>query len=186
MQNMLETARRAMSELDSVFAGVAPDEVDRMAAQLLEAKRIACSGCGREGLMIRALCMRLMHHGLDAHMVGDMTTPPLGPGDLLVVSCGPGQLAAIEALVGVAKEAGATTLVVTAQPEGATAQAADVRIVIPAQTMADDLSGGASVLPMGTAFEIAELLFFDLVALEIRERTGQSGEEVRQRHTNLE
>ena len=30
--------------------------------------------------MMKALCMRLMHLGLDAHMVGDMTTPPVARG----------------------------------------------------------------------------------------------------------
>jgi 6-phospho-3-hexuloisomerase len=52
--------------------------------------------------------------------------------------------------------------------------------------MADDLAGGASLLPMGTLFEWLELVFFDLVALDVRERTGQSAEQIRARHTNLE
>ncbi|MFN8450573.1 MAG: hypothetical protein U0521_18795 [Anaerolineae bacterium] len=41
-------------------------------------------------MMIKALAMRLMHLGFDTHVVGDVTTPPLGAGDLLIVSAGPG------------------------------------------------------------------------------------------------
>jgi 6-phospho-3-hexuloisomerase len=52
--------------------------------------------------------------------------------------------------------------------------------------MADDLGGGTSILPMGTAFEIAQLLFFDLVSIMLRDKTGQTPEEMRARHTNLE
>ena len=179
-------ARQAMAELGAALARVPSDAGARMADELLRARRIACAGAGREGLMVRALCMRLMHLGLDTHMVGDMTTPPVGPGDLLVVSVGPGRLATMEALLGVARGAGARTLVVTAQPSGPAARAADVVVHLPAQTMADDLDGGGSVLPMGPLFEITELVFFDLVAVLLRERTGQTLTQIRSRHTNLE
>ena len=184
--NLQGMARQAVAELGAALARVPSDAGEQMAGELLRARRIACAGAGREGLMVRALCMRLMHLGLDAHMVGDMTTPPVGPGDLLVVSVGPGRLATMEALLGVARGAGARTLVVTAQPSGPAAQAADVVVHLPAQTMADDLDGGGSVLPMGTLFEITELVFFDLVAVLLRGRTGQTLTQIRSRHTNLE
>jgi 6-phospho-3-hexuloisomerase len=54
-----------------------------------------------------------------------------------------------------------------------------------AQTMADDNSG-ASVLPMGSLYEAAMLVFFDIVSIVLRDRTGQTMEEMRARHTNLE
>jgi 6-phospho-3-hexuloisomerase len=177
---------QASGELAAALAGVSPDEIERMADEILAANRIVCSGMGREGLMIRALCMRLMHLGFDAHMAFDMTTPPVGPGDLLMVSVGPGQLGTMEALMKRAGGDGARTLVVTAQPDGSAPRAADAVIFLPAQTMADDTGAPASMLPMGTLFEWLELAFFDLLALRLRERTGQSFEEVRARHTNLE
>ena len=39
-------------------------------------------GQGRTGLVMQALAMRLYHLGLDAHVAGAMTTPPVGAGDL--------------------------------------------------------------------------------------------------------
>ena len=42
------------------------------------------------------------------------------------------------------------------------------------------------VLPMGTLFEWLELVFFDAVAIRLRERTGQTLDTIRARHTNLE
>lgn len=179
-------ARRALAEVGAVFAALPADAADRLCAAILAAGRIACHGVGREGLMMRALCMRLMHLGLDAHVVGDVTTPPLGRGDLLLVSAGPGAFATVDALLGVARAAGATTLVVTAQPGGAAARAADVVVHLPAQTMADDRGGQANLLPMGSLYEAALLLFFDLVAILLRERTGQTPDAMRARHTNLE
>jgi 6-phospho-3-hexuloisomerase len=136
--------------------------------------------------MMKALCMRLKHLGLDAHVAGDMTTPPVDGGDLLLLSAGPGSFSTVLALLGVAKRAGTRTMVITAQPDGAAQKAADVVIHLPAQTMADDRGGSAGLLPMGSLYEAAQLLFFDLVAIRLRERMGQSPDEMRARHTNLE
>jgi 6-phospho-3-hexuloisomerase len=175
----------ALDEIRGVLEAGAAAEVDRLCDELLKARRIACYGVGREGLMMRALSMRLMHLGLDAHVVGDMTTPPLGEGDLLVVSAGPGSFSTVKALLGVAHSAGARVTAVTAQPGGEVASAADTVIQLRAQTMADD-KGGKSVLPMGSLYEAAMLIFFDIVSIVLRERMGQTMEGMRGRHTNLE
>jgi len=175
----------ALEEIRGVFDSNAGGEVDRLCDELLRARRIACYGVGREGLMMRALCMRLMHLGLDAHTVGDMTTPALGPGDLLLISAGPGHFSTVRALQGVAHDAGARTVAVTAQPAGDVPAAADALIHIRAQTMADDTTA-KSVLPMGSLYEVAMLVFFDIVSIVLRERTGQTTEGMRSRHTNLE
>ena len=179
-------ASQALGDLGRVFAALAPDSGERMCAAILQARRIACYGVGREGLMMRALCMRLMHLGLDAHVVGDMTTPPVGSGDLLLASAGPGQFSTVLALMGVARKAGARTLIVTAQPEGAAPHEADIVMYLPAQTMARDQQADASILPMGSLYEAAQLLFFDLISIMLRSKTGQSPEQMRARHTNLE
>jgi 6-phospho-3-hexuloisomerase len=179
-------ACQALSEIESVFARVAADTADRMCDEILKARRIACYGVGREGLMMKALCMRLMHLGLDAHVVGDMTTPPVGKGDLLIASAGPGFFSTVMALVTVSRDAGARTMIVTAQPDGPAPHLADVAIELPAQTMANDRGGPASLLPMGSLYEAAQLVFFDLISILLREKTGQSPDQMRARHTNLE
>ena len=146
-------ARQALAEIAAVFAGVTADTAGRMCDEILKARRITCYGVGREGLMMKALCMRLMHLGLDAHVVGDMTTPPVGKGDLLIASAGPGSFSTVIALVGVAREASARTMVVTAQPEGPAPRQADVVIHLPAQTMADDRGSSAGLLPIDTIYD---------------------------------
>lgn len=181
----------ALAELGAVVERLDPAGLERFVAALAAARRVVLHGVGREGLMMRALAMRLFHLGLDAHVLGDMTTPPVGAGDLLVVSAGPGWFSSIEALAGTAKAAGAEVACVTAQPEGRVPQAANLVLHIPAQTMADDQaaddqSGKTSVLPMGSLFEGAQFVVFELVVLALRERVGESAETMRARHTNLE
>lgn len=188
MTDSLSTlARGALAELGGLFAALPDDAADGLIAAVAGARRIAVYGCGREGLQVKGFAMRLFHLGLDVHVVGDMTVPPLGPGDLLLVSTGPGSLPTADALVAVARRAGAKVAAVTARPEGSTAARADVVTVLAAQTMADDQGEARrSVLPMGSLFEMGQMLLFELVVLRLRERLGETAGTMRERHTNLE
>ncbi len=179
-------ARGALTEIGEVFARLPDDAADGLIEAVLGARRMAVYGCGREGLQLRGFAMRLFHLGRDVHVVGDMTVPPLDEGDLLLVSSGPGSLTTGDALIGVARRAGAKVAVITAQPDGPTPSSADVVTVLPAQTMADDQGARTSVLPMGSLFETAQMVFFELVVLRLRERLGETAETMRARHTNLE
>jgi 6-phospho-3-hexuloisomerase len=184
--NFKDLAIRALGDLATVFERLAPGAEDGLVDAIVAAKRIALYGAGREGLQIDGFAMRLAHMGRDAHLVGDMTTPPVGPNDLLIVSCGPGASNVGDALIRVAREAGANIAVVTAQPQGRTPASADVLFTIPAQTMASDRGGGLSVLPMGSLFETAQMILFELVILKLRDGLGETAETMRARHTNLE
>lgn len=186
MPDLATLARRAADDLAQPIAAMDPNAFDRLVQALTEARRIALVGAGREGLMMRALAMRLYHLGLDAHVVGEMTCPPLGPGDLLLAAAGPGDLSTITALLATARRAGAATLCLTATPQGPTSRTAEVVIHLPAQTMATDQDPGASLLPMGSVFEGAMFLMFELLVLALRDRLGMDPQAMRARHTNLE
>lgn len=176
----------ALGDLAKVFDRIDPAAVGGAVEEIAAANAIALYGVGREGLQIKGLAMRLFHLGRKVAMVGDMTTPHLGAGDLLIVSAGPGHFSTVEALMGVAKRDGARTLVVTAQPGGACAEAADIVLPIPAQTMADDSGGTVSVLPMGSLYEGAQYILFEVMILMLRDRLGVTPEAMRANHTNLE
>ena len=174
-----------LAEIGGVLARVSEEEYRQFCTDIAGASRTVCFGLGREGLALRGFCMRLAHLGLDAHMAGDVTALPIGPGDLLIVTSGPGNLTLTAAMIELGHRAGARVTVITAQPDGPDPNAADARVVIPAQTMANDRAS-ASILAMGTAFEIALGIFFDLAIITLQELTGQTLEQMRQRHFNLE
>jgi 6-phospho-3-hexuloisomerase len=186
MPDFASRAAGAAAEIGSAVARVDPAAFDALAGEIAQAGRIVIHGAGREGLMMRALAMRLHHLGLAAHVVGEMSCPPVGPGDLMLVSSGPGDLPTVGALIRMARAAGARTACITAQPGGPDPSACDRVLVIPAQTMADDRGPGSSVLPMGSVFEGAQFLLFELLVLALRDRLGQSAEAMRARHTNVE
>jgi len=181
----------AVAELGAVFTHLDDAAVDRAVAMIANAKTAAKTtvvfGGGRERLQIMGFAMRLYHLGLSVAVEGDMTTPPVGPGDLFIVTVGPGEISTALALLGVAKTAGATILVITAQPGGRAAAYADFVLHLPAQTMADDQAEkAASVLPMGSLYEGALFVLFEVMVLKLRKRLGISPEAMRANHTNLE
>jgi 6-phospho-3-hexuloisomerase len=176
---------RVLQEVADAVRSVSDGDLDGIVAELLGARRIACYAGGREGLVLRGLVMRLFHAGLDVSYVGEMTCPAVGPGDLLVLSCGPGRIPMVEALAAVAGRDGARLLLLTAQPQSPPAQLADRVVRIRAQTMADD-RGSAAVLPMGSAYEIALFVLVDLITNRVRRERSESADELRSRHTNLE
>ena len=175
---------------DELRPGLAPAvlaQIPELAEALKGARRICCHGVGREGLMMKALAMRLFHLGLDAHVVGDMTTPPVSAGDVLFVSAGPGSFSTIVALATVAKDAGARVICITAEPQGTVPTEADDVVHLPAQTMAADQGAAAtSILPMGSLYEALMFLFFELLVLDLRDRLPVSSDAMRANHTNLE
>lgn len=177
----------ALDELGGVFARLDDDAVDALVERLAVARRIVVFGGGRERLQIMGFAMRMFHMGLDAAVEGDMTTPAVGKGDVLLVTCGPGYISTAQALMGVAREAGAEVLFITAQPKGRCAQLADLILHLPAQTMADDLgTAKTSVLPMGSLFEGALFVLFEVMVLKLKSRLNISAEDMRANHTNLE
>lgn len=177
----------ALSELSSVFDKLSDADVDKAIDIIANAKTIVVFGGGRERLQIMGFAMRLYHMGLKVAVEGDMTTPPVGTGDLFIVTVGPGEISTALALLDVAKRAGATILVLTAQPKGRAAAYADFVLTIPAQTMADDQGEKkSSVLPMGSLYEGALFVLFEVMILKLRDRLKVNPEIMRSNHTNLE
>ena len=179
--------KTALQELDHVLDGVPATDIAAACSMIENANTILLYGCGREGLQMRGLAMRLYHLGCDAGMVGDMNAKPLRQGDLFIVSAGPGELSTVLALMEVAKRDGARVLFVTATPNERTNALADHVVTIPAQTMANDQGGSArSVLPMGSVYEGALFVLFEIMVLQLRDMMNVNPDHMRARHTNME
>ncbi len=90
-------------------------------------------------------------------------------------------------MLGVAKEAGATILVLTAQPKGRAAEYADYVLHLPARTMADDQGDHkTSIFPMGSLYAGALFILFEIMVLKLTTLLNISAEDMRANHTNLE
>lgn len=178
---------QALGEIGAALSRIDPAAMEEACYRISASARVGLYGCGREGLMMRGLAMRLHHCGLDAHYAGEMAMPPLGPGDLFFASSGPGDLSTVNALASTARKGGATLMVLTSQPESPDAALADYVLVLPAQTMASDQGAGASTaLPMGSVFEGSMFLLFEAMVARIAQMRGETAATMRARHTNME
>lgn len=177
----------ALGELSTVFDRLDDARVGELIEAIAAARTTVVFGGGRERLQIMGFAMRLYHMGVAVAVEGDMTTPPVGPGDLFLVTVGPGEISTALALIEVARKAGAKVAVITAQPQGRAPRMADLVLHLPAQTMADDQGPAkTSVLPMGSLYEGALFVLFEVMVLKLRDRLQVSPQAMRDRHTNLE
>ncbi|XP_050225500.1 uncharacterized protein LOC126674979 [Mercurialis annua] len=196
--SMSSLASEICSHIASIFSKPTephPPPLDLMVTTLSATAskngRIFLYGVGREGLMLKGLCMRLAHLGLSTHFIFDMTTPPIAPNDLLIASAGPGGFSTVDALCSLARSYGAKVLLLTAQPEtGSCVEHASVVCYVPAQTMANDKvedeAHSRALLPMGSVYEGALFVLFEMLVYRLGDVLGQSPEAIRNRHTNLE
>jgi 6-phospho-3-hexuloisomerase len=177
---------RVIRDLSGAVERIDGHDVDRVVNCISNARHVFVFGCGREGLQIRGFAMRLFHLGRSVSVVGDLTTPAISARDLFLVTAGPGMLSTALALVGVAKAAGAHVLTITAEPEGPVPKMSDEILVLPAQTMANDRGQNVSVLPMGSVYEGALFVLFEVIILKLKTSLRISDEVMRSNHTNLE
>lgn len=180
MSATLERLDAVLADMRAVFARMQPDAVSRLAAEIETARRIHIHGAGRNGLVLQAFAMRLMHLGLDAHFLGQLSAPPIGDRDLFLTAMALGRLPSGDAFVATAKTAGARVAVISARP--GSVRNADLTIDLPAQTMADPMT---SVLPLGSPFELALSLMCDLTAAELMARLRRTNADLAARHANL-
>ncbi|MTI81078.1 MAG: SIS domain-containing protein [Firmicutes bacterium] len=183
---MEQLKKLMVDEVATIFNNINENEIASLVDEIAVAKRVFIYGLGRERLMLQAFAMRLMHLGIDVHMVGDVTTPGIKEGDLFVTSSGTGYLSTVEALLKIVKHSKARTAFMTAHPDSPLPQQAELIIKIPAQTMKDNLESRTSPQPMGALFEQAQLLMLEMVIVLLIEKLGVTESDMEKNHTNLE
>ena len=175
-----------MQEIEAVLKKVEQSSVEKLIAALRGGRRVVTIGAGRVGLATKGFAMRLGHLGLAAYALGDMTVPSLGvKGDVVLVASGSGETASIAFLAETAKKAGATVVLLTANPKSRMGKVADIIVQIPAPSKQ---SSGAirSKQPMTTLNEQCLHVFFDALVLVLMKEMGETGATMAARHSNLE
>jgi 6-phospho-3-hexuloisomerase len=174
-----------LKELEATLAQVSEAEIAAGQRMILAARRVFVTGAGRSGLALKMAAMRLMHLGLTVHVAGEVTTPAIGKGDLLLVASGSGTTAAAVHAAEVALKAGAEVLALTASPASKLGVLAQGVVVIPAATKQDQ-DGRLSAQYAGALFEQSVLLITDAMFQDMWQERGETAEELWLRHANLE
>ena len=163
----------------------ASGQLDAFADLVDDAERVFVHGAGRSGLALRMTAMRLMHLGLEVHVVGEVTTPAIADGDVLLTASGSGTTSGIVAAARTAVDAGARVAAITTAADSPLADLAEAVLVVPAADK-QDRSGTASAQYAGGLFEQTVVLLGDAVFHALWKRSGADADELWPRHANLE
>jgi 6-phospho-3-hexuloisomerase len=154
----------------------------KLTEMLDKAKRIFIAGAGRSKLVGNFFAMRLVHGGYDVNVVGEIVTPSIKNGDLLIIISGSGETEQLIAFTKKAKAIGAEIVLISAKDSSTIGDMADAVF----QVGSSELYGKVKGMPMGTVFELSTLCFLEAIISHIIWEKGIPEEIMRERHANLE
>jgi len=167
----------------SSILGATDATYDAKLTELLDrAKRIFISGAGRSKLVGNFFAMRLVHAGYDVSVVGEIVTPSIKAGDLLIIISGSGETEQLVAFTKSARKVGANIILISAKESSTIGDMADAVFQIGRAEQYGKVYG----MPMGTVFELSTLLFLEATVSHIIHQKGIPEEVMRERHANLE
>lgn len=196
MMRILKDAMLSISEhVEEVANSLDEKHVKGLVELLKEADRVFIYGAGRSGLVAKAFAMRLMHLGFNVYVIGEIITPGISKGDLLITISGSGETTSVVAAGKIAKKAGAKLVLVTTYPDSTLGRLADLCVVIKGRTklkgekdfLLRQIKGEHySIAPLGTLFEVSVLIFLDGLVAELMAELGKTEEDLRTRHATIE
>lgn len=171
-----------MSKIGGVLGATDKTHEARLTGLLERSRCVFVAGAGRSGLVGRFFAMRLMHGGYQAYLVGEIVTPSIQKGDLLIVISGSGETETMIAYTKKAKEQGANIALISTRDKSTIGDMADMvfRIGTPEQY------GKVVGMPMGTTFELSTLVLLEATISHIIHTKKIPEEQMRTRHANLE
>ena len=184
MADYTQLATTVVKEHEQVLLDVDEGEVGKLLDVIAEANCIQVFGMGRMKCAVRAFVMRLMHMGLDAHVVYDTTCPNIGPGDLLIAN-------AVCTTIGYtvmqfAKRLGAKVVAITANPRSKAAELCDFTVSLRGQVHGGGDYEIPSIQPMAALFEQTIFVFEDIIIQLLMKKLDITAEQMAKRHTNLD
>lgn len=184
MKTYKELSTIVIEEHQKVYEAVDEFQVEQYLNLLSEAKCIQVFGMGRMKCSVRGFTMRLMHMGLNAHVVYDTTCPEIKDGDLLVIH---GACTSVGYLVAqMAKKRGAKVVSITADPNNRISQLSDLVVELKGQIHGGREYEIPSIQPMAALFEQSVFIFSDIIIQLLMQKMNISIESMKSRHTNLD
>lgn len=172
-----------LRSIETLAADVPWSDIDRLEQRMRAARRIYAYAVGRCGLVLRMFVMRLVHLGFACHVVGEVTTPAIGPDDLLLIASGSGRTPTVAAVVEQARSTGADVLLLSTHADSPLAARCTTLVQLPGRSKLD-VEGDEQ--PPGSTFEQMLFCFLEEAVVVFMRHQGVSATEVMARHANVE
>jgi len=189
-----QNQRLVVDKISKILDATEITYADKLTEMLDGAKRIFISGAGRSKLVGNFFAMRLMHGGYDVSVVGEIVTPSIRAGDLLVVISGSGETNSVITSARVVKERGGNVVAITSYPSSTLATMADCIVIVKGRTKEDmpasyierELHPYQRLTPMGTLFEDCCMIFLEGIVASLMEVLEKGEKDMKAKHTILE
>ena len=183
-------ADNAHSEVASEIARHAPllpvGRLDELLRAVTSADRVFVCAVGRCGLVLKMFATRLAQLGIRCYVVGDLTTPSIGDGDVLIAASGSGVTPTVVLLASRARMFGVKVIGLSAHEDAEFARNVDSVITLPVPAKTDPIDRKQSVQPPGSLFEQLLLCFLEEAILRLARQQDEGFQTIRSRHANLE
>lgn len=179
----MENIEKIISELKNVPNPLSNTQIEEILEHIHDAKHIFISGSGRSGLMASSFANRLLQMGLSVSVVGEITSPHVKKGDVLIFNSASGSS---EKLVSQAKEAkkyGVMIILITTNIDSSLAKLSNLVVKVEAQSKYSETE---SIQPMGAIFEQYSLLLFDSLVLYYMSKYQISEQIMKDNHADME
>ncbi|MCL1925462.1 MAG: 6-phospho-3-hexuloisomerase [Defluviitaleaceae bacterium] len=184
----LNSPQVVLKELEQALSHINEKEAETLLKSIEDCGKVFLAGAGRSGLMAKAFCMRLMHMGIHAHVLGETTTSTFEKEDLLILCTGSGETGTLVHYAKKAKNIGGKIAAITIKPESTVGSLADFVVKMPGavKERKEGEESTVTVQPMGSLFEQSLLLFFDSLILQYMSKHNLKGDVMYGMHANLE
>jgi 6-phospho-3-hexuloisomerase len=202
-EHTLMSKQSIIDELRINFMSIDDQELETACDYIIKAPKIFVYARGRVGVGLKAFCMRLNHLGLCSRFIGDITTPAISAGDLLIVGSSLGFPSTIDRYIKIAKDCKAHIIAFTSNRKGPLWKDCTALVTIVARAFtshpedfknreltdvekhAVELLNIPSEQPMCSTFEQLILLTTDYLVLKLQKRLNQNEQQLRARHANI-
>jgi 3-hexulose-6-phosphate synthase/6-phospho-3-hexuloisomerase len=162
---------------------VTTEDIQKVIQSFFKATRIFVYGAGRSGLVSKAFAIRLVHLGFQTFVIGETIGAPIKKGDLVCIVSGSGETIPAVMTAEIAKNLGATLMVVTGRKNSRITKFADIAIILSADCTEKERKQFA---PLGTLFEASSWILLDGIIAELMKNKKETEESMRSRHATLE
>jgi len=182
---IIKNLRTILEENLKLSKEINPQEVNVLIQEIEAANRIFVMAAGRSALALKMAAMRFMHLGYTVYVLGEVVTPAILEGDLLLVASGSGTTSTVVSAAEKAKKQKATVIAITADAESKLAEIANHLVLINAATKTD-FGTAVSIQYAGSLFEQFTLFILESVFMTLWQESGLTKEDLWPKHANLE
>ena len=178
---MSNTVSRVVSILEEEITSISPESTNQLILNIKNAKNIFVAGAGRSKMVASMFAMRLMHCGFNVFVVSEIVTPSISGDDLLIIVSSSGSTSQLVEFASKANKLHSKICLITSNHSSMIGDVASHIVVV-----GSDSRSQVNCLPLGSRFELASSIYFELIVIMLMEQLGIDQNSMSKRHANLE